>query len=202
VANGKRKELGGLAWKLPRLATTKGETVMASKKVSQSSAESTPVVETAGINQVEYSAICLEAVSKSLEKASRRDDIADGTNCVVDLMIAARINNGPVWRHTATCDFSVGHTSERASSTISGMNKLLAYVMGKLNEATREAILRDLVGEYQTAGCEFPDSPKEIESATENMLKQIRACKKQVVRGTVNSKPRDARPPLTVFNGK
>lgn len=175
---------------------------MAKGKVSQSSAEVTPVAELAGINQVEYSAICLEAVSKSLEKIGRRDDIADGTNCVVDLMIAARVNNGPIWRHAATCDFSVGHASERAASTISGMNKLLAYVMGKLNEQTREAILRDLVGEYQTAGCEFPDSPKEIESATENLLKQIRACKKQVVRGTVNSKPRETQPPLKIFSGK
>jgi hypothetical protein len=175
---------------------------MAKGKVSQSSAESNPVVETAGINQVEYSAICLESVAKSLEKISRRDDIAQGTNCVVDYMITARVNNGPIWRHLATCDFTVGHDSERAASSLAGMNKLLAYYASKLNAATHEAILRDLVSDYQANGCEFPDSPKEIESATENLLKQLRACKSQKVRGTVNSKPREARPPLTVFSGK
>lgn len=147
-------------------------------------------------NLVAISAAVWESIGKIAGKENRRDDIPDGFAGKVELYIAARIDNGPVYRQNFAGQISVGHASQRATSSLPNMGEVIGHILAQLNGATREAILRDLPAIYAANNGELPAVPKEIEEAAEGLLGKLRATKQIDVRGSVSVKYEPAAPAL------
>jgi hypothetical protein len=109
----------------------------------------------------------------------------------VEVLIVAKIE-GAIFREQYTADINVGHASVRASSVNPDMSQVLGLILSKLNEQTREAILRDLPAEFAANGCELPEVDAAIAEAASGMLKKMRASKSQDVRGSVSVKYQSA----------
>lgn len=148
------------------------------------------------VNKVELSAAVIQAAAKIFEKESRRDDLRDGGAYSVDLYVTGRVNNGPVFKKCYHAEMSVGHATVQASSATPDQAKLIGHILSKLNATTREAILRDLPNEFAANGNELPAVAKEIEAATDGLLKKLRASKQVAKRGNVSIKHNEANPPL------
>lgn len=128
------------------------------------------------------------AVGKLCAANDRRDDLPDGIAKRVDVYLAARVDGGPVYRKGWAVDLSVGHGSQRASSSLPNTGKIVGAILGLLNTATREAVLRDLPALYAASGGDLPDVDPAIASAAEGMLAKLRASKQVDVRGSVSAK--------------
>lgn len=169
---------------------------MATATLTQATVSSNPA------NKVSLANVVFATAGKIIEKEMVRDEIVDGSNHKVELMIAARIDGQHVFSRQYEADFSVGHTSERASGQNPNVAKLLACVLSKLNTQTREALLRDLPQEFAANGGEFPPVDESISAAADGMLKQMRAAMpKTKVRGAISVKHNPPAHPLTVFAG-
>jgi len=173
---------------------------MAARSIQKSETVGNPaeVAAKSPINKVEHSAVALQAAAVVLAKECRRDDIPDGGAYKVRLQLAAQVNDGPVFLQAFDCDMTVGHESTRASSVNPQPAELLGLVLGKLNAATRETILRELPAEFAANGNAMPEVPKEIAEAAAGLLAKLRASKSQVVRGSVSVKGVPTRPTLNL----
>lgn len=178
---------------------------MAARKLKQVESQVNQTTATAGAssapagqaNLVALSAAVWEAIGKISEKESRRDDIPDGFSGHIELSIAAKIQN-QIYRQQFEADLTVGFAQETAAShTPGGDKRLLAFVLGKLNAATREAILRDIPDDY-AASKELPAVDDGIMTAVDGMLSKLRANAKQQKRGAVSVKHKSAALPLAL----
>lgn len=129
----------------------------------------------------ELTAAALMAAGKIADKESARDGLTDGHDYVFDLRVSGSIDSLPV-DQTYCGILSVGSPTTRASSS-TPYKELLSYVLGKLNAATRESILRDLPEDY--AAGPLPCDP-ETEAAVETTLKRLRATTQTTVKGSVS----------------
>jgi hypothetical protein len=151
-------------------------------------------------NLVELSACVWAAVGKIAEKESRRDDIADGASHDLELLIAARIDGEHVYQRHFRAGLQVGHESRRASNQNPPLGQLIGAILCKLNQATREAVLRDLADEFAAAGGQFAEVDATTAAAVDGMLAKMRAAMPQAtVRGSVSVKHQPAAVPLSIF---
>ncbi len=65
---------------------------------------------------------------------------------------------------------AVGENTEAASSVTPQPDQLLAYILGKLNTATREKLLRELPEEFVANGNDMPASHDSLVDAVHDML--------------------------------
>ncbi len=154
----------------------------------------------APINKVEHAAAVWAAVNylAAKEIETSRDELTAGKSYGVNLYIAGQIDDGPVFRQSLSGKLDVGHSSEVAAShTPGGDKRLIAIIMGKLNQATREALLRELPTDY--AGDEPPTANAAIEAEVDAMLKALRAGKKSPRRGIVKFDGKPSQPSLSLI---
>lgn len=127
-----------------------------------------------------------------------RDNLPDGAAYpTIKLMFAAEID-GQIFRRQFDGSVTVGHGSERASSSAIGADELLAWLLNQVNATTRAAILRDLPATFAANGQRLPVKEEEIEAAAET-LKAVRRERVVSVRGAVNVKGESVRPSLGVI---
>jgi hypothetical protein len=193
---GQQNSRSGHRSKQPAAANQRKGIPMAARKLQP---QQPPVnqTEAPAPNLVAHAAAVWAVMGKVSDEQSRRDDIPDGFTGHVDLSIAAQVNGGQVYRQLFSADISVGHKSQRASSTGAPQEDVVAWILGHVNAATRESILRNLPEVYAGNGEQLPVSQKDSEDAKE-MLKRLRAKSTQVVRGSVSVKARAAQPPLSL----
>jgi hypothetical protein len=132
-------------------------------------------------------AIAWHALLKTADKEACRDDLEAGSTHIVNLNVAGDID-GQAFDQHITAVLAVGHESTRATSATPSVDRVIASILAKLNEATREAILRDLPEVYAANGCELPEVPAAIAEKTSAMLQRLRAKKQIDVRGSVSVK--------------
>lgn len=150
-------------------------------------------------NLVAAHAAIVSAVSRWAGQNERRDDLPDGYHAKVQVSIAAKVEGvNEIYRKGFTVDLSVGHSSTRASSSNPSLPKLIGLIMAKLNEQTREAILRDLPEIFASNGGELPEVDSAIATAVDGMMKKLRASKPQTVRGSVTGEVREDAPSLAI----
>ncbi len=65
---------------------------------------------------------------------------------------------------------AVGEDTEAASSVTPQPDQLLAFVLGKLNTATREKLLRELPEEFAANGNDMPETDDSLVDAVHDML--------------------------------
>ncbi len=80
---------------------------------------------------------------------------------------------------------AVGEDTEAASSVTPQPDQLLAYVLGKLNTATREKLLRELPEEFVANGNDMPASDEGLVDAVHDMLAKLRRTVIRPRRGSV-----------------
>lgn len=134
-------------------------------------------------------AAALAAVNSMLAKIGskecNRDLLGGGDEFSARVEVRATLASGHEYRVAYDCEASVGHDSQRAVSHGITAGELLAYVAGKLNAATREALYRDLAADFAASGHELPVS-KADKKAADEALQRLRATEKQTVRGSVS----------------
>ncbi len=135
-------------------------------------------------NLVGLRAAVFAALGKVAEDEGDRDELADGSAHRFSLTISGEID-GHGFGQSFAGALTVGHASQRASSTGPNQDHLLAYVLGKLNSATREKILRDTAAEFAAAGNELPTVDEAEISAARDFRAGLRQKVSQQVRGSV-----------------
>lgn len=136
-------------------------------------------------NKVELAAACWHAIAKIAAKAAAasRDELTPGASYPIpSIMISAEIE-GQVWAQSFVAELSVAHDSERAGASIKADN-VLAYVLGQLAPAHRDAILRDLPAVFAANGNDLPTDAS-IERAAKAVMQQCRATESTKTRGAV-----------------
>jgi len=156
----------------------------------------------AQVDMIEMASAAMTAASKALDKESRREALVAGSTYKVDVQVAARVNDGQIFRKSFTSIMSVGHDSTVASSSAAPVAEIVALILEKLNPQTREAILRDLPNEFAEAGNVLPSiKPSTIEAA-EKMLSKMRSSNTTNRKGSVSVKSVATQLPLNLFTGE
>lgn len=133
------------------------------------------------------SAVAWHTLLKTADKEACRDNLIAGESHVVNLSVTGDVDGQTFSEHMRAV-VTVGHDTTRASSATPDLGHLIGAILSKLNEATREAILRDLPEQYAAAGCQLPEVSQEIADKTDAMLKRLRAKRTTNVRGSVSVK--------------
>lgn len=158
---------------------------MAQKNIFDNVAGDSGAAKLPAVNLAAARAAIFAALAKIGGKESDRDALAGGDEFAARVEIRATLASGHEYRETFDTETSVGHDSQRAVSHGITSGELLAYVLGKMNATTRDAVLRDLAAEYAANGHELPVD-KAATKAAEEALKRLRATEKQTVRGSVS----------------
>lgn len=136
-------------------------------------------------------------LGKLTEQEAKRDDLPDGFAGRIEYSIAARVDGcAQTYRQGFTVDLTAGHASQRASSSLPKMEKIVGHILSLLNHATREAVLRDLPAVYAENNSDLPDVPADAAEVAEKLLAKLRASKQIQVRGSVSAKCQAAAMPL------
>jgi hypothetical protein len=130
-------------------------------------------------------AIAWHALLKTADKEAVRDDLAPGSSHCVNLTVAGDVD-GQSFERSISAVLSVGHDSTRATSATPAADRVIASILAKLNERTREAILRDLPEDFAANDCSLPDVAPELAVKAAAMLSRLRAKKPIDVRGSVS----------------
>jgi hypothetical protein len=140
-------------------------------------------------NLVAAHAAIWESIGKLYGQEGRRDDLPDGFAGRIELSIAAKVEGvAQPFRQGFTVDLTAGYASQRASSTLPKVGLIVGHILGLLNAATREAVLRDLPAIYAANDGDLPDVPATVAEAAESLLAKLRASIPQKVRGSVSAK--------------
>jgi len=146
-------------------------------------------VERPGTFEVNHAARCRAAaiwaaVGAVAAKEGKRDDLIDGISSAVCARITGTVDGLEFTPIEVQSVLTVGHESERASSSLPQQAHLLAIVFSKLNVATRKAAMRVITEEFAASG-EYPEVAEAVEAEVEDFLSGLRQSKKQIVRGAV-----------------
>lgn len=117
-------------------------------------------------------------------KEGKRDDLIDGSKAIVNAKITGTVDGFEFAPITVNSILSVGHETERASSSLPQPSQLLAIVFAKLNAKTRESVIREVSEEFAASG-EYPAVDDAIGVQVEEFLSSMRQSKRQVTRGAV-----------------
>jgi len=132
----------------------------------------------------EIKAAAFAALAKLEEKCGDRDALPGGASHTVALQIVATVDGQPAGELSAACNLAVGFPQQRAGSAPPA-DDLLAYVLGKLNRATQEAVLRNLAADYAADGGRLPVDDTLADRAKQ-VLKAARATQQTTARGAVS----------------
>lgn len=124
------------------------------------------------------------ALEKIAAKQKLPDEIVDGSRHSVQLKIEAEVDGEPFQSQLQSM-LSVGHTLSRSSSVNPQVPELIAWILSKLNRATRNRILADLPDEFAAGGNSIPVTSEVLVSEVEHMLRQLRQTKNIQTRGPI-----------------
>ena len=142
----------------------------------------TSALQQQGVDQ-ELAAVLWAATDKVAGKELDRDKLNQNESHQVRLMVTGEIDGKTIHR-SLHGTLKVGADQERAVSATPDQPTLVALILSKLNEATREKILAELPQQFAALGTWPEVAPHLIESA-EQMLRNIRSKKTIKVRGNV-----------------
>ena len=106
----------------------------------------------------------------------------DGTSHTVSMHIEGTIDEQP-FSETIESLVSIGLQHQKTSSVNPQVVELIAWILGKLNRATRNRILSDLPQEFAESG--MPESSPSLVDEVDHMLLQLRQTKTVNARGPI-----------------
>lgn len=117
-------------------------------------------------------------------KEADRDALADGSITLIDLTVSGSIDGLSVVKRISG-QLTVGRSTEKSSSSTPNIDHIVGAILGKLNPATREAVIRDLPAEYAAGGQCLPELSVGLAVQAENLLAALRQTKRVVSRGAI-----------------
>lgn len=117
-------------------------------------------------------------------KEADRDALADGSVTSVDLIVSGSVGGLPIAERIRG-QLTVGHSTEKSSSATPNLAHIVGAILGKLNLATREAVVRDLPAEYAAGGQCLPELSVGLAAQAESLLVALRQTKRVISRGAV-----------------
>jgi hypothetical protein len=148
---------------------------------------------------VQQAAAIFAAVGKVAGEHFTRDDLPDGAAHRVLLQIAGQVEGcTEIYRRDYVCDMTVGHKSERASSTAAPQQDVVGWILDQLSESHRNAICRNMPEVFAANNESLPVKAETRERA-EAMLKCLRQKSTQEVRGSVRVVPSESAAPLNLI---
>ena len=135
------------------------------------------------MKETQQMAVLWAALEKTAAKEARRDELVAGASHELHVSLAGTIDGETVGQ-IVRATLSVGHDSQKASSAAPKPAEVIACVLDKLNEATREAILSGLPKQFAAAG-QLPDVPASLVKAASRLLGQLRNSEQITQRGAV-----------------
>ena len=124
------------------------------------------------------------AMEKIGSKQFKPDMVADGSRHKVDLTVEGQVDGQPFKQQLAAV-VAIGHESEKSSSINPQVPELVAYILSKLNTATRSRILSDIPQEFIDNENQLPASNPVLVHEAKRMLKKLRQTKTVTARGPV-----------------
>ena len=123
------------------------------------------------------------AMLKIGQKEFDSKQVQESTTHSIDLQITGKINGRPISESIESV-VSIGESQEKSSSVNPQMPQLVAWILSKLNTATRTRILEDLPSEFVELGA-MPESDEHLVNDTKSLLKQLRQVKTVTARGPI-----------------
>lgn len=117
-------------------------------------------------------------------KEGSRDDLIDGAAYSVNLTITGEIDGTPIAEHIDG-RLTVGHATEKASSSTPNISHIIGCLLSKLNKATRAKVLSEIPAEYAAGGQALPELSVGDVADAENLLAALRQTKRINARGAV-----------------
>jgi len=152
----------------------------ATKKRTATGKQTTPIASDL-ISQLPLRDIVWGALERVASKQKNPDDIGEGSRHIVNFDVQGLID-GHLFRQSVDSVVTVGHRQTRASSVTPGVPELLAYVLGKLNHATRQRILNDVPVDFASNDCVLPESDPGIVEQAKALLAALRSSRTVQVR--------------------
>lgn len=140
-------------------------------------------------------------------KEADRDALADGSLTTIDLTVSGSIDGLPV-AERITGRLTVGHSTEKASSSTPNVSHIIAALLSKLNKATRAKVLAEIPADYAAGGQSLPELSVGDVADAENLLAALRQTKRVTARGPVKCEysligvDSDASPAVAGFVGR
>jgi hypothetical protein len=130
------------------------------------------------------SAVTWQALSYVAGKESDRDALEAGAAHQVDLHVSGTVDGLPV-QQAFSGRLTVGQDGTRNSAVVPNLAHLIAAVLGKLNDATRAAVLRDLPAEFAANGGSLPELSVGLVAQADSLIKALKSTRNSAVRGAV-----------------
>jgi hypothetical protein len=127
----------------------------------------------------------LAAVAK---KELLREALPGGAAHKIELSLWARIDDRPEFKREFTAVLNVGFDSMRGASEACDPKHLLAYVLSKLNPATRQKLLNELPATFVKNDNQLPEVADALLEASGQLLAKLRTQKSSIVKGSVSVK--------------
>ena len=123
------------------------------------------------------------ALNKIGQKELDTGKLPEATSHAVDLQITGSVDGHPV-SQSIEAVVTIGERRTKSSSVNPQVPELVAWILSKLNTATRTRILADLPEEFDELG-EMPESNAVLVDDAKSMLKKLRQTKTVDARGPI-----------------
>jgi len=124
------------------------------------------------------------AMGKVGQKQLKPKMLAEGSRHLVALRVEGEVDGVP-FRQKLTSVVTIGHEQEKSSSVTPQVPELVAYILSKLNSATRDRLLNDIPKEFVECGNRLPTPSPVLVDEAKHMLKKLRETKTVVARGAI-----------------
>ena len=130
------------------------------------------------------SSVIWAAMEKIGSKQMKSENLAEGSKHEIQLKVSGTVD-GQSFEQSISSIVAIGHEQVRASSVNPQVPELLAYLLGKLNTATRNKILTDVPTDFRNNDNRLPEPCPVLLDDARQMLKTLRQTKTVTARGTV-----------------
>ena len=136
------------------------------------------------LSTLELRNVVWAAIEKIGNKEKQGNPLPQGSTHHVSLQIHGEID-GQAFCQEVNSIINLGFAQTKSSSVNPQVPELIAYILSKLNRATRDRILTDIPEEFIAAGSKLPEPRPVLVDEAKQMLKKLRTSKKINARGAV-----------------
>lgn len=124
------------------------------------------------------------AMEKVGQKKLKPKMLKEDSRHLVALRVEGEVDGIP-FRQCLTSIVSIGQEQEKSSSVTPQVPILVAYILSKLNSATRDRLLSDIPEDFLENDNQLPDVDAGVLDEAKQMLKKLRNSKTVTARGPI-----------------
>lgn len=136
-------------------------------------------------DEFELSSVVWSALAKVATKQVDSNQLEQGSKHDIQMTLMGHVDGIP-FHQNVNSNVSIGYDQIRASSVTPELPRLVAFILSKLNQSTRDKLLKELPEEFSANDNQIPVSDDELVADAKVMLKRLRNKKMIDARGAVN----------------